>query len=569
MTLLQSLNDCLFYFGYVLYRVYDVVWTQYLLKVTEKIRGKFRKPIDAVLPQNDSDFRIRYTLLRHQATYFENYGKTFVQMPFFQVITFLVQEFFPNILIVGTVLAWSVFEYFNDGRTIDSRKDLEAIVKRFGLVDDFVAITDDNCYQLNTAFEIMKKMTLSKQSKLINRISSATYFTVNKKNFVDNFTTTDYYYQDCDTLNDTMTFDVDGLYVPYMDSDGNKRLRLDTIVLTDKKDKSYPTFVFQKSDQQWIVIRNNYINWTRSDASIMLHQLGCNIYCPSVLQHMRQTLSDKHPVSVLTKPFFEGVYFTNNIFTTFGISAANTEKQLINSYMDRVELFDLSNETMISALKTFHATEGKYILNYPEMLPNHGVDDIYFEQKKLLTQTYDIVCELVTSVINYYYKNENDFTMDTELDDFATGISKDYEFVGNVRKKNELITFLTNIIYLSSVRHSQSHMNFCFLANFYEYALRKTDLDMLLDKLKTVRNLTFDESMLYSTYGNFYNRYASGIYPSVPVNLFELGYENYFKDPSVNKFYDVMTTKFIVLRNTIKRDQFTEFMFRMEKSNTI
>ena len=538
----------------------------------ERFRTFLRKPVHAVLPQHDPDFRLRYTLLRHQAMYFETFskkaGQTFVEMPLFQTITYISREFFPNILLVGSVLIFSVVDYFNDGRVLNSREDIERIVKKFHLIDDFVPITDESCYELNTAFEIMKKITKEKRAQLVDRISHAKYFTVDKRKFIKNFNDTEYYYQECNYINETQTFDVDGLFVPYL-SDGKKKLRLNTIILTNKKIESYPTFVFQKTDHQWNVVRSNYINWTRSLASILLHQLGSNVYCPSVLQHMRNSLAETHPITILMKPFFEGVYFTNNVFLSFGISIGNTEQELVNSYMHRVELFDLSNDTMITALKSMHTSEGKYLLNYPLMMKAHKLEDIHFTQKELLEKTYDMVLELVSNVISYYYKSENDYRLDTELADFAIRIAKDYPFVGDIKCRDELIVFLTNIIYLSSIRHSQSHMNFCYLANFYEYALRKTDLDMLLDKLKMEDDPVFPESMLFSTVGDFYSRYSSGVYPSVPVNLFAGNYENHFDDPNVTAYYNEMVQKFITLRDSVPRNQFTEFMYRMEKSNTI
>ena len=565
MWILQIINDLWFYSGYIMYRIYEAIWTPYLLPLLDDIRGRFRIPVNASLPQYDSDSSARFILQRRRSSYYNSFLNSYLTVPVFQLFTFFFYEFFINIILASPLLFYSIANHFDDGRYIRSEDDLRAIVKKFGLIDNMIRSTDDNCYQLNPSFEIMRKMTPDKKIALQKSLKSAIYFTADIEKVMNQLNNDLYFFQDCDAINLPTDFQVDGLYVPYMDGE-KKRLRIETIVLTDKRFNT--TYVFQMSDSQWTVIRNKYINWTRFMGSALLHQLGPNVYCPSFFYHSKKTLSAKHPISALTQPFMEGIYFTNNIFTSMGISIPNTETYILNQYMEKVELFDLSNKPLRETLKYAHSQDGKYVMNYPAMIERNGLSEIYFEQKELLMQFYELINELVTNVIDYYYRSETDYKTDPELYALSIAIQSDFPFIGDLRDRNILILFLTNIIYLSTIRHTQSHINYVYLNSFYDYSYRRTWFNEVLQRLYE-GNTDMPISMLYSTVGDFYKKYSSDMYPGVPINRFNEKYANYFTDSTVNGFFQQMVAKFNKIKSGLIRDQFTEFIFRAEKSNTI
>ena len=117
---------------------------------------------------------------------------------------------------------------------------------------------------------------------------------------------------------------------------------------------------------------------------------------------------------------------------------------------------------MIDSLRLIHMADGHKILNYEIALGENGIDDIYFEQKDLLQALYDMILELVTNIINYYYITDDYLPRDTELRDLFLSMTKDFPFLGDFSIRENVINFFTNVIYLSSVRHSQSHINFTY-----------------------------------------------------------------------------------------------------------
>ena len=84
-----------------------------------------------------------------------------------------------------------------------------------------------------------------------------------------------------------------------------------------------------------------------------------------------------------------------------------------------------------------------------------------------------------------------------------------------------------------------------------------------MDKLETSPEFIFDESYLFSSVTDFYSRYTSSLYPSVPINLFGHGYVNLFDDDKVNGFFKDMNLKFKKIQNKYIniRNQYNEFLF--------
>ena len=309
------------------------------------------------------------------------------------------------------------------------------------------------------------------------------------------------------------------------------------------------------------------MNWVRTMSSIYEHQLGSNIYCQSILLHLRQTMASNHPLTLMMNPFLEGVYFTNSVFTNVGISVVDTSDGFFNRYIDKVELFDLSDKTMIDALQSIHLKDGYKLLNYGIVLNENGIDDIYFEQKELLWSLYEMILDLVTNIFTFYYPDDEALNKDVELKDFYNNIKKDFPFLEDLQIRNNAITFFTNIIYLTSIKHSKIHTNYSYLSSFNDYAIRKTSFDMLLNKLDN--DMPLVEADLYSTMKDCYSRYGSGLYPSVPLNLFGSNYKNIFTDREVQRYFkDIKRQLKILKRNTV-RNNYTEFLFRLQNSNTI
>lgn len=555
-------NDIVFYTGTVSFKIYDGLWRKYILPAYTKIKENKRSPTEAVLPYNDPDYRLRYINIRQQATYYQAEQNTFIQIPIFELGTFLDKEYFNNIVLAAPMLIFSVIDYYDDGRVINTREDIDNIVNKFGLVNTLTPVTDENAYQLNTCFDIMKK--LNNKMKVQKYLLDAVYFIDDINAFKNDFNSKEYYYQDCSSMNKQYGYDVYGLYVPIMDGT-RKRLLLETIILIDKR-KELLAYVFQHTYEHWYIVRNTYINWTRSMGSMYQHQLGSNVYVQSTLFHLRQTMAPNHPLAIMMKPFFEGVYYTNGVFTDFGISIADTQEKQVNRYMAHVELFDVSNETMRESLRLIHEEDGYKILNYEIALKENEVDDIYFEQKELLQQLYDMIKELVTNIINYYYVDGN-LQRDPEIKALFLSMTNDFPFLNDFTVDDNAILFFTNIIYLSSVRHSQSHINFAYLNNYYDYALRKTNITMILNKLHS--GLAFQEADLYSTTTDFYSKYSSGMYPSVPLNLFGTNYKNLFTDREVQGYFKTLKRKFNYLKDNTEKDNYSAFVFRAQNSNTI
>lgn len=569
MFVKRILNDLIFFASYLTFLIYDTVWRLILLPLLEFVKDICRTPVHACLPQRDPNQSMRFVLQRNDATYYRPEPEGFIHVPEFRYFIFVLKEFFINIILASPLLLFSIFNFFNDGRVIKNKTQLKSLVRSFWLKDSFEEITDDNCYELNTAFEIIKKLSSDTvlQNKIHALVSQSISYNANVQEVLENIGLNKYYTHDCTPINDTQPFDVYGLFVPYTTDKGQNRLTLKVIVQADKINSK--VYIFVPCDKNWIIMRNNYINWIRTYSSVYLHQLGSNVYCSNALYHIKTTLSESHPLCVMMKPFLEGIYLTNNVFMDFGINNVYHEDTLANQYMSSVELFDVSNDTMVTALKEVHNKYGKTILDYPSIFAANQIKDIDFSQKEHLEKLYQIIYDLVESIVSHYYKHCDDMTGDYELQAFIRRLTEDLQII-NILDKNDLIKYFANIIYLASVRHSQSHVNFGYLASHNDYGLRKTNIVVLNNILNSDPEYVFDETFLYSTYGDFYSKYTSALYPSVPVNRFGQGYGNLFTDQKVNGYFVKMTDKLNKIIAGIKhRNNFSEFMFRLQNSNTI
>lgn len=548
MSLIRKiLNNIVLYVCNKLYNFYSLFWMDTGRIYLKKTKNYLRRPTEVILPQYDENFKMRSILLRTKRLYYQYYD-LFIKLPIINVLMMFTMESNINLIFALPLILVGILNFGYDGRDIKSEKDIEKIVKTYGLDNDLPTITDENCYELNVHFDILKKIDKKGKSFVKTCLKNTNCIKYNGNVNVVLKNLNNYYYQDCWCINDKRSYDIVGLFESYFDENQLKKLKLTTIVIYDKlRDLSY---LFVNNDENWTVIRNTYINWSRSNSTNLMHQLGNTSYPASFLYYVKHNLSYNHPLYLLIDSFMSLVYFGSNT-----ILIGDVPK---NDYISQVELNDMQNNESLHALRELHKNYGKSMLNYPEILEQNQIDDIYFTQKETLDYMFKIQKKLVTEVFDYYYKSEEDFKNDVELKSLFDGAKEDFSFLEY--DKNSMIVLFTNIIFLSTARHVQTHLH---RQNLCDYGLIKTNIEIILNELYMNKTKIFEKNFLYSSYSNLYLLYTLLKTGELPIEAFGYEYINLYKDENVTKFFKTMSDDFFKLKNSLKLNHYTKYIAHM------
>jgi hypothetical protein len=205
-------------------------------------------------------------------------------------------------------------------------------------------------------------------------------------------------------------------------------------------------------------------------------------------------------------------------------------------------------------------------MDYGNSHKNNGIDDIYFEQRSYMDQLFEIIRTMVHGIIDCYYKSDEDVINDPELISFYNIFKDLFPEFGKISVRVVKKIF-TDIVYLASVRHSESHINYYYLFNLTDLPVRKTNTKVILDQIN--RGEIPIETDVYSSYRDFYNSITSGLYPTVPLNIFGYGMSNRFDNPVAQKYLDDLMPQYNQIKANTPRTPMTEFVFVMQNSNTI
>jgi hypothetical protein len=548
--LLGFFNDLLFRINYTIYLFYDTYWTNYFLIWLETCKDFLRTPINASLPRDDPEIRDRQIKKNKLCGLIE--------------CVLWSKELFMNLFMTFPLFLAIIFNYPEDDRSIRSRKEMGRIVENLEIRNNFLDISDYNAYQLNTAFDIMKKIGPNEAIIIKDMIYKSKVTCTDVDKLVD--VIDECYFQDCRALNMTQSFDIYAIYHPVFDKCKRKRLRL--IAITVDYKPTNVSFTFGPRDPDWITVRNNYINWSKSVSSFMIGLLGSNIYCTIVLNSMINNLSPKHPIYIMLKQYLAGNCHTTvggiSLFTKascYGVCSVTCSEKCLNTE----NIFDQQSDNIKIPLKMVHEKYCEFILNYPSMLTYQKTDNIYFEQKESLKLLHCIIEELVSKIMNHYYVFRDDFMRDTELHNFYRGIS--IYFVHLSYTKKDMINLLTGIIFLASVRNSQQHANSSFFSDVYDYGLIQTNIGLFLENIIANDGLETSKSYNFSSVSDFYRKYSETVFQSVPITYFRLNNNNLYCDKKVNRYFKEMSRKVSTLIKKTPRNNYTEYLFRLQKSN--
>jgi hypothetical protein len=270
---------------------------------------------------------------------------------------------------------------------------------------------------------------------------------------------------------------------------------------------------------------------------------------------------------LLLDPYFENVYSTNNVFTSMGVSVDPKFDYLINYYMENLEIFELQNQQSINGLKYVHNTFGWSVIEYQNIYDILNINDIDFAQRETLDQLYKLMFKMMSNVIDKFYLSENDIKKDREIQNWFYHLNKNIPKFPNKLTIKSLKYIITNIAFNSSVRHAQSHVNFYRLYNLYDYPSRQTYTETFLKDMETNKIIAVTD--LYKTFGHLLKDISSTLYAAIPLNLLGYGMKNYFKQKDVQDIIDNFTYELESYKKTVDRNIYTEYVFRLSKSNTI
>jgi hypothetical protein len=159
-------------------------------------------------------------------------------------------------------------------------------------------------------------------------------------------------------------------------------------------------------------------------------------------------------------------------------------------------------------MRFYKETWWKY-MDYSNIHRVNQIEDIYFEQKNILMHCIRSH-NMFSNIIDYYYEsNEDSLKKDYEFSEFYAQFQTKFQEFAPKCDIHTMKKILTDIIFESSVRHSESHTNYFYLYNFYDLPTRKTNTRLILNKINLGEKVSHRD--LYSTYGNLYSTIVSTV----------------------------------------------------------
>ncbi|CAG03588.1 unnamed protein product [Tetraodon nigroviridis] len=311
-----------------------------------------------------------------------------------------------------------------------------------------------------------------------------------------------------------------GLCLLYVNSD--KKLLPIAIQLQQEPSETNPIFLPSDSETDWLLakfyLKNAYALMHQSLTHLMRTHFMAEAYTVAALR----CLPEIHPIYKLLMPHFRYTLHINTggRKTLFGPDGALEEVHSLG--------YDGIVELMRRHIANFH---------YSSFIPAEdfsarGLDTIpnnFYRDDGL--KLWNIINSFVTTMVNYYYPSDDHLTNDTELQEWIGEIfthailqNKESGFPENFRTSEELIKFLSMIIFTVSAQHSavnNPQYDYCSILPNYSLLLRKpppttkgqSSMDSVMETLPNVSETIDFVTMSIVLTGSYSDKIYLGNYP--------------------------------------------------------
>jgi hypothetical protein len=135
----------------------------------------------------------------------------------------------------------------------------------------------------------------------------------------------------------------------------------------------------------------------------------------------------------------------------------------------------------------------------------------------------------------------------------------------NVINRDKLINILTDIIFASSLRHWQSHVNSYYLYNVLDFPRRSTRLDYIFEDL--LLNKEINDDTAFTTF-DFYHYFMSIYVTSAVLEKFDDAISFLYKnDADKKKIVNEFRKNIKDITDNLERTDQTELFFRLQIAN--
>lgn len=280
----------------------------------------------------------------------------------------------------------------------------------------------------------------------------------------------------------------------------------------------------------------------------------------------RRNLHEKHPISKLLSVFFDGLYFTQKTFSSLGFTDSNHQTDSTTNYVGSFLMFDIQNSENTIIETEIYKTYGWEIMRFKEFVTKRKVNELNIPQMSIILALYDVFYDFVKKIIQNVYDHEDKIIEDYELANWLRENKKVFPnmYIGSIDRV-KLTSILTDIIFASSVRHWQSHVNSYYLYNVLDFPRRGTRMDFIFEDL--LLNKQIDDDTSFTTF-DFYHYFMSIYVTSAVLEKFDDAIDYLFRnDKDKKEIVKQFKSNISNITKNLERKDYTELFFRFQIAN--
>ncbi|AYV76148.1 MAG: putative lipoxygenase [Terrestrivirus sp.] len=538
----KNFIDELTFGSYILsYNITESKASQNFISGMFKLLNKMSKQSVPTLPQDDKDPKKRYVELNINKYNYPIDIDGITPMTKFNWKTYLLKEFsLPQVVGLG-FLSPVISNRFLSRDPI-TEDDVKRLLKKFKLPNNTDRLNENNVYLKKNAYESLKYVSDDERSK---------YGLPNDNNvyYVDDFLDIEqqgYFFPTC------------GVFIKNAD---NSLTLINIIIIYNGYDLR-----FDSTSKNWNLMMKIYNNSIKNFGSSLVHQMCSNQYIYTIFMNTRRHLHEKHPISKLLSVFFDGLYFTQKTFSSLGFTDNQHQTDPSTNYVGSFLMFDIQNSENTIVETEIYKTYGWQIMRFKDFVKNRKVDELNIPQLSIMLKLYDIFHDFVKGIVQNVYDYEDKILEDYELINWLKENKKVFPdmYLSSI-DHGKLTSILTDIIFASSVRHWQSHVNSYYMYNVLDFPRRGTRMDYIFGDL--LLNKQIDDDTSFTTL-DFYHYFMTIYVTSAVLEKFDDAIAYLFRNDKVKKeIVNKFRSNIKNVTNNLERTDYTELFFRLQIAN--
>lgn len=538
----KNFIDELTFGSYILsYNITESQINQKFLSALYKFINKISKQSRPVLPQDDENKKKRYVELNINKYNYPIDLDGITPMTKFNWKTYLFKEFSLPQVFGLTFLAPVISNRFLSRDEI-TEDDVKRLLKKFKLPNNTERLNENNVYLKKNAYESLK-LVLQEERSLYGLVDDTNEY------YVDDF---------LDIEQQGYFFPVCGIFIKNSDNS----LTLIKIIV---KYNGYK-LEFDNTNKNWNLIMKVYNNMIKDLCSSLVHQVCSNQYAYTIFMNTRRNLHEKHPISKLLSVFFNGIYYTQKTFSSLGFTDSTHQTDPYTNYVGSFLMFDIQNSENTNIETGMYKRYGWSLMRFKEFVQKRGVDKLNIPQMTIMLELYDVFHDFVHKIVYNVYSSEDRLIEDYELANWLRENKKTFhDMYEQSIDREQLTNILTDIIYVCSVRHWQSHVNSYYLYNVLDFPRRGTRMDFIFEDLLLDKQIVDDTA--FTTF-DFYHYFMSIYVTSAVLEKFDDAIDYLYRNDSEKReIVKEFKSNFNNIIDNLERKDYTELFFRLQISN--